>query len=417
LQATCIAAGLSTKFYKKRCRHLQRMVYNRLRMKLIPNSRGMDMVNGQLRPLSAGRLLDRSFRLYRKHFVKLILLALVLYGPFYLLVNLLFDGFGMTGIAPWSDWLGDTKAAEDALSLGGMATMNEDAAVWKVVVLLLVLCPLFVNVCVPLFAAGMLNLVKADLLQEGELSLGHMLKAGLRRFWPMLGNMLLAQVLGVTVYFVLFIVLLIVGGIVAVSAGSLLFLGFTGSGSAAGVFLAVLLVVIGVGVAVAILYFVIRLMYFLPGVALGEVGVGFGQSWRLTRRSFWRLLVMYIVQMAVVYPLTLVLILLLPLLGNWTGSSIVVQLLNTVATIVMAPMWVLAYAVSYFDMKVRNEGLGLQELMQAAGIRVETATVVGAGGMTVGVQAVNEAAAGAAEAHGEGGPPPFLDLRKRDRDE
>ncbi|MCD1261112.1 hypothetical protein B5M42_020105 [Paenibacillus athensensis] len=333
------------------------------------------MINGQLRPLSAGRLLDRSFRLYRKHWVKLMLLALVLYGPFYVLLNLLFRGTGSAELLPWSDWLSDSDAVEDTLSLGGMAAMNDGIDPWRVLVLLLVLIPLFLNVGMPLFVAGILHLVKADLLQEGERSLGQMLKAGLGRFWPMLGNTLLVQMAGAGVYMVLSVFLLIVGGLVTISAGSMLLMGFSGSGSVMGVLLIVLIVGVSLACACAALYFIFRFMYFLPGVALGEVSVGLGQSWRLTRRSFWRLLVMYIVQTAVVYPLTLVLVLLLSLLGNWTGSSTVVQLLETVASLVMAPMWALPYVVSYFDLKVRNEGLGLRELMEAAGIPAEAAAV------------------------------------------
>ena len=43
-----------------------------------------------LKPMGFGRILDRSFQIYRKMFVKLLLLVLILYCPFYLLEGIMY---------------------------------------------------------------------------------------------------------------------------------------------------------------------------------------------------------------------------------------------------------------------------------------------------------------------------------------
>jgi hypothetical protein len=39
-------------------------------------------------------------------------------------------------------------------------------------------------------------------------------------------------------------------------------------------------------------------------------------------------------------------------------------LLQSLITVLISPLWILPYTVSFFDLKVRNEGMGLEDLLQ-----------------------------------------------------
>jgi hypothetical protein len=79
------------------------------------------------KPLGVGEILDRSFQIYRKHFMVAFLLVLVFYGPVYFLYHLLTYNFVNIPLLPQSGesvlesfdvWLGTAYVAEDDVSVG-----------------------------------------------------------------------------------------------------------------------------------------------------------------------------------------------------------------------------------------------------------------------------------------------------------
>jgi hypothetical protein len=312
--------------------------------------------------MSIGRILDRSFQIYRKHFVKLTLLMLLLFGPFYLLQSLLLFDQNAAATNSLIDGLRNSFSFDSfvnpTVDLNHTSNMN----IWAILVFSLVLLPIYALALVPLACASTLFLVRGVLFGEETPTLGALLKKAFRRFWPMVLSTLLMLLILIGIYLVFVIVILIFVAIFAIGSG---LTGGTWNGFApgigSGVFFGVLIVLLIVGFLLGWAYFLIRWGYYLPAVAMNEPAPGIGKSWKLTKRSFWRLLLMYFVLIIVVYVFLLVVnLIILALAGNGLFS----QLLQSLITVLISPLWILPYAVSFFDLKIRNEGMGLEDLLQ-----------------------------------------------------
>ncbi|WJH35057.1 hypothetical protein N6H14_02730 [Paenibacillus sp. CC-CFT747] len=71
---------------------------------------------------------------------------------------------------------------------------------------------------------------------------------------------------------------------------------------------------------------------------------------------------MYFVLGIIMYVFTLVFGL---VIGAAVGGGLAGQLLQTLLTLVLFPLWLVPYAVSYFDLTVRSDGAGLERLIQS----------------------------------------------------
>ncbi|MFD0698262.1 hypothetical protein ACFQZT_29735 [Paenibacillus sp. GCM10027628] len=318
------------------------------------------MLNTPLRPMGIGRILDRSFQLYRRHFVKLTLIMLILYGPFYLLQHLLFYHEAVNSSASSIlDQLRTGASWQDIVQSGGAFKRNTTGIDWwKVVFFLLVLLPLFLLGLMPASVASVVHLVKANMLGEEIPDVGQLLKKSFRRFWPLAGSTVLNLLIMVGMYigFVLIVVIFVM--IFVFGAGISTVVGGGAGGVAA--FGILFFILLALAIIVTWSYFFIRWGYFLPIVALGEDSIGLGHSWRLTRKNFWRLFLMYVVLVLILYFFQLVIELIINVVF---GMGLGGQLLQSLVSILVSPLWLLPYAVSFFDLKVRNEGLGLESLI------------------------------------------------------
>lgn len=116
------------------------------------------------------------------------------------------------------------------------------------------------------------------------------------------------------------------------------------------------------GSAVHICLFYDSLELLLTLCSSGEESIGIGRSWGLSRKSFWRLFGMYVVLTLILYLfLAVVQIVIAAVLGVGLGA----QLLQSLVSILVMSLWFLPYVVSFFDLRVRNEGLGLQSLIDS----------------------------------------------------
>lgn len=311
--------------------------------------------------MSIGRILDRSFQIYRKHFVKLILLMLLLFGPFYLLQSLLlFDQNAATNSL--IDGLRNSFSFNSFLNSTVDLNPSSNLKIASMLVFFFVMLPIYSLGLVPLACASTLFLVSGVLFGEEIPTLGALLKKAFRRFWPMALSTLLMLLILIGIYVVFVIVILIFFAIFAVGSGLTggMLNGFA-PGMGSGIFFGVLIVLLIVGFLLGWAYFLIRWGYYLPAVAMNEPAPGIGKSWNLTRRSFWRLLLMYFVLIIIVYVFLLVVNLIIVALA---GNSLFSQLLQSLISVLITPLWLLPYAVSFFDLKVRNEGMGLEDLLQ-----------------------------------------------------
>jgi hypothetical protein len=315
-----------------------------------------------LRPMSIGRILDRSFQIYRNHFVKLTLLMLLLIGPFYLLQSLLLFDQNAAATNSLIDGLRNSFSFDSFLNSTVDLNNTSSKNIWAILVFSLVLLPIYVLALLPLACASTLFLVRGVLFGEETAALGALLRKAFRRFWPMVLSTLLMLLILVGIYLVFVIVILIFVAIFAVGSG---LTGGTWNGIApgvgSGVFFGVFMVLLIAGFLLGWAYFLIRWGYYLPAVAMNEPAPAIGKSWKLTKRSFWRLFLMYVVLIIVVYVFLLVLNLIIIALA---GNGLFSQLLQSLISVLISPLWILPYAVSFFDLKVRNEGMGLEDLLQ-----------------------------------------------------
>ncbi|MEW9701190.1 hypothetical protein [Paenibacillus sp. SI8] len=317
------------------------------------------MLNTPLRPMGIGRILDRSFQLYRKHFVKLTLIMLMLYGPFYLLQHLLLFQETANTSASILSQIQSGASLQDLLppgaAFGGKAPKID---LWKTLVFVLVLLPLFMLAVMPASIASVVHLVKAHLMGEQIPGIGQMLKKSFSRFWPLVGSTVLYGLIVFGMYVAFAMIVAIFAIVFALGSGLSSIIGSPGAGTA--VFVIIFFILLGLGIIVTWSYFLIRWGYYLPIVALGEDSIGLSGSWRLTRKSFWRLFLMFFVLILILYLFQLVLSL---IISAALGLGLGAQLLQSLLSILVSPLWLLPYAISLFDLKVRNEGLGLESLI------------------------------------------------------
>ncbi|MNI04897.1 hypothetical protein D3C73_578350 [compost metagenome] len=320
------------------------------------------MNNSQVKPMGIGRILDRSFQLYRKHFVKLTLILLILFGPFYLFQNLLLINESSGDVNSLIDGIRTGVPIQDALNdFAGSTEADSLKNIGATLLFLFVLLPLFVLGLMPAAVASVTFLVKAALQGEEIPSVGTLLKRAFRRFWPLAGSTFVTGLILVGIYIGFIIIIILV--VLAFTLGLGISQGF-GGGQPGGLLIVsgiIFFILIMIGSMIGLSFFVIRWGYFLPFVALGEESIGIGRSWSVTKRSFWRLFFMYVVLSIVLSIFSLIVSMLISL---GLGTNLLSQLLQALVSVIIAPLWLLPYAISFFDLRTRNEGMGLEAMIQ-----------------------------------------------------
>ncbi|MGN7470330.1 ABC transporter ATP-binding protein [Brevibacillus sp. SAFN-007a] len=312
-------------------------------------------------PMGVGKLLDKSFHVYRQHFGAYFFLALIWFGPVLLLQQLLLtDLRDIPLLMQETEGVGFWESIGEKLG-GQQAAISAQTApfFWYG----LVIAPLLMLVSYPQLIAAATLLTKSVWEQQtvdGKAAL----KGALGRFWPLAGSTL--------VYGLLMIAVLLGFGLVFFPIGSLLAVGvsgsmdtFFGAGSDINPFFFIAAFLFGyllflIGLLLVPGYFLLRWSFYLPLVLFEQGGVGIGKSWQLTKGNFWRLFAIFIV-------LTLLYSIfsggLQAVIMGVLGTSIISQLIMVVLSCLLMPWIAIVYALAYFDLRVRKEGTDLQELM------------------------------------------------------
>jgi hypothetical protein len=307
-----------------------------------------------LKPLGFGATLDRSFQLYRKHFAKLMILSLILLAPIYLLQAIFFyDSF--SDVYSLDNYTGGNFVDQ----LGQRGARNES----PLTILLLVFVLGLISVAiVPIAIASVVFLVDAN--YKGEtMGVGDMLKRSFQRFWPLLGNSFLYMIIIGGIYTIismvlgiLIVLLILLGTLVFKSS----FADFDLTSPSLILILIFLYIAVVLIISVLIGFFSIRWGYYLPSVAFGDKNNGIGRSWHLTKGSFWRLFAVYSV-LSVIGSVIFI--------GYMVGLQFIPVMtlkiaLSPLVNLLMAPLLLVVYAVSYFDLSVRKEGLGVEVMLK-----------------------------------------------------
>ncbi len=303
-----------------------------------------------LRPMSTSQVLDRTFHIYRNHFVLLAGIGALL--PAMLLVMQL--AFIPLGFPPQAA----AKTPPEAL----------------MIVVLGYFCCYGVIYLVGTALAGGATVVGVSKLHLGQgVTIGEAYRHVFARFWRIVGVIVL---LGLIVFGSLFVGELIAIIIVTVSIGSSAI--FARGGAMMGIGMVVAVIWAGavfLGAVGAALFFYSKLALAIPACILEQlpVGVALRRSWYLTKGSVWRIMLVNLLT----WVLSLVLGLALTVPGQVLAATLPnkVQLLGLVlqhiggfiAGVVAGPIATTAIALIYYDQRVRKEAFDLQHMMEQMG--------------------------------------------------
>ncbi|QRG65609.1 ABC transporter ATP-binding protein [Brevibacillus choshinensis] len=314
-----------------------------------------------LAPMGVGKLLDRSFEVYRQHFGAFFLMTLMLFGPFLLLQDILIFDLGSM-----SFFVQDTDGSDFWESMASRFAAEEAVATDQIgflLLYLLVVLPLMSFGAYPQLLSGVILLTKAA-IEGKELGIRDALKQSFRRFWPLVGATIVygLVIIGIVLGFMLvcalfFFLFTLVSGATLDS----LFEGDSGVGPIVfAIFFVIAYVLFLLVIMVVPGFFMLRWGFYLPYTLLEGDGVAIGKSWRLTQGNFWRLFGLY-----------LVLIVLYSVLSGGLqavitasmGVSVISQLILLVASCLLTPWMLIVYSLAYFDLRVRKEGTDLFSML------------------------------------------------------
>ncbi|OZU89434.1 hypothetical protein CIL03_06910 [Virgibacillus indicus] len=278
-------------------------------------------------------ILDHTFQLLKSHFSTFFLIFLIILGPVFLLEALFLLASGTSffrQVGSGSNWF------EQIISGYDESLNNSMGSDFFIGFAMLVLTPIG-------YAAVLFAVVQVR--NDEKFTAGTVIKRAFSRFWPLLGS---SVIIGA----------ILIGLIIAVAFLIIIPGVITGLGDPLiGIILSIGLL-LGIGLVVALLF--TRWCFYLSTVVFEEGFPGFAESWRLTKKHTWRIfglflliiLITTIVGAAIEGVFTFI-------LGNSVLYVIIVDLIAMLTSMITA----VAYAVIYFDLKLRQDGDDLREMI------------------------------------------------------
>jgi hypothetical protein len=275
-------------------------------------------------PLS--ELLDELFRLYRRHFSLIVGVALVVALPG--LVWTLVTGVYRLNSASYTNLFTTTGTSTPAFNSQQFSNLVGTFALGGLGALILL----------P-FSVGAVYRAVTDVALGRPATIGAVLRETLARYWPLLG---------------------------LVGLGILLFIGW----AIAELIGFVLLVIPGLAVFCAAVYLGVRWSLVVAAMMAEDIWPirGLGRSWNLVSGSWWRtfgiLLIVGILQTIISYALFILFGLIAAVFSTGDFQAALVQVGSTLLSAVVSPITTIAVVLLYFDLRVRKEGLDLDQLAQ-----------------------------------------------------
>lgn len=300
------------------------------------------------KPLSFGEILDVTFRTIKENFSRLFLIMLILEGPFELLYSVSKALGGVSLLRAPNSGQGIASLL-DSLKQSGTGMQN---TMFELVYYLLLLL-----ISVPMAYASLI--VATDQIRKKEpVNIFSSIKRAFSRYWALLGGsmvyalIMFALIIGITAIIVSY--LAISGAAEALSGLAV------GNFAGFGIHL-VVIIVLSIGTFCGFIYLITRWSFFFASIVFEKVSPGLGKSWKLTRGHFWRLVGLYIV-------LTIILIIIMAIfqaaIYYFLGDSVLAYLLISLVSIPISMTSYIAYALIYFDLRVRNEATDLKGMIE-----------------------------------------------------
>ncbi|GED70338.1 hypothetical protein BRE01_40400 [Brevibacillus reuszeri] len=314
-----------------------------------------------LAPMGVGKLLDRSFSVYRQHFSAFFLMALIWFGPF-----LLLQQFMMVDIGSMPFLLQDSEGSDFWEVLGNRFIGQEEMLTDNIGLLLAYLflvIPLLTLVGYPQLLSVATLLTQASIKGE-PLRLKDAMKQALGRFWPLVGSTVVYGLIAIGIMLGFFLVCVMLFFLLAFTLGGS-FDAFKGIGNEANPIFMVLMFIFSyfvfiIGSILVPGYFLLRWGFYMPVVLFEGDGIGIAKSWSLTKGNFWRLIGLFLV-VSLLYSIFSGGV--QALVTGTMGMSMVAQLLLILLGCLLVPWMSIVYALAYFDLVVRKEGTDLQFML------------------------------------------------------
>ena len=280
----------------------------------------------RFRPMPLPELLDELFRLYRRHFSLIVGVALLVSVPG--LIWSLVTGVYKLNSASYANLFTATGTTTPTFNSQQLANLFGLLALGLIGGFFLL----------PLSVGAVYRAV-TDVALGRPAAIGSVLRETLAHYLPLLGLFGL-------------VFLMFIGWIIAESIGF------------------VLLVLPGLAVFCAAVYLVVRWSLVVAAMMAEDIGPirGLGRSWNLVSGSWWRtfgiLLIVFILQLIITYGLFILFGVIAALFSTGDFQAALVQVGGTLLGAVVSPITTIAITLLYFDLRVRKEGLDLDQLAQ-----------------------------------------------------
>ena len=271
-------------------------------------------------------LLDELFRLYRRHFSLIVVVALIvaLPGAVWQLVTGTYKltAGSYTNLFTTSPGAAPSFSSQQFSDLAGAFALGALGA--------LILLP---------FSVGAVYRAVTDVALGRPATIGSVLRETLARYLPLLG--LVALGVGIAIVWV-----------IAFAVGI------------------VLLVLPGLAVLCAGVYLAVRWSLSVASMMAEDVGPirGLGRSWALVKSQWWRtfgiIVIVAIMQAIIGYALGFLFGVIAALATTGDVRLAVVAVGSTLLGALINPITTIAIVLLYFDLRVRKEGLDLDQLAQ-----------------------------------------------------
>ena len=334
-------------------------------------------------PSTLGEILDRTANIYRAHFLKFLGIAA---PPAAVLLGCMGALVLVVGMSP-----GGRRDSAAAVALG----MDR----WG---LMLIAMPIYVGASA--ISSAALSYAASAASMDEAITIRGSYRAVWKNGWRYVGLYVLqglAIMAGPFLVWTIAFAMLTATEVMAPRAGA-----------GAGVAAAVMILLLAVILAVIVIWMLLMLCMAFPASVVEGLGPGTAlkRAASLSKGTRWRILVLYLLGVAVGYIVSIVLIMPMFLLALVPGLNTPQksQLLGTIVIVVFygisfavqaltKPIYGIAVVLFYYDQRVRKEGFDIELLMRQAGMATEPAAIAEPGVLTENSDSPSIAAAAAQE--------------------
>jgi hypothetical protein len=278
-------------------------------------------------------ILDHTFQLLKGNFSTFFLVFLILLGPLYLIQALLLLNSGTSffrEVGVGGSWFEEMLSSFDE-GVGVSVEMNNTLS-------------FLIAILGPLAIAAVLFGVDRIRKQE-TFTAGSLIKQAFSRFFPLVGSTFIIGIIFIVITIIAFVVILLpIGSMVIVDPIVAIF--------------GILVILFGIFLGLLLLF--TRWGFYLAAVAFKEGFPGIPQSWSLTRKNTWRVFGIFLV----IFLITAILYGAIDgIFAMVLGNSVLYIIIINLATILVTMINAVAYSVIYFDLKLRQDGDDLKEMI------------------------------------------------------